>query len=121
MGPGGTISIPATSTIAEINSEIKKRVEDGTYNIGEHITPKQFSRLILKDDGTFLTESFLIEGRKIPLLDIRQECFTPKYLSICYVPKRLTLTHCLWRLLTHSYIILVSLMTRYVTVTKGNG
>ena len=29
-------------------------------------------RLSLNNDGTFLTESFFIEGRKIPLLDIRQ-------------------------------------------------
>jgi hypothetical protein len=72
MGPGGEISIPATSTIAEINSEIQKRIEDGTYNIGELITPKRFSRMILKDDGTFSTESFFIEGRKLPLLGIRQ-------------------------------------------------
>ena len=70
--PGGETSIPTSSTIAEINNEIKKRIENGTYNIGELITPKQFSRLTLNNDGTFLTESFSIEGRKIPLLDFCQ-------------------------------------------------
>ena len=72
-GPGGEITIPITASIAEINQEIKKRIEDGTYNIGELITPKEFSRLTLTKDGTFSTEPFFIEGRKIPLLDIRQK------------------------------------------------
>ena len=69
-GPGGEITIPKTASIVEINQEIKRRIEDGTYNIAKQITPKEFSRLTLTKHGTFLTESFLIDDCKIPLLAI---------------------------------------------------
>lgn len=49
-----------------------KKIKDGAYDIGELITPKEFSKLKLKDDGTFCTEIITIEGRKIPLMRIRQ-------------------------------------------------
>ena len=68
-GPGGEISMPTTK---EINDGIKKRIDDGTYNIGELITPKEFS-MTMKADGTFTRETFCILGRKIPLRDIRQK------------------------------------------------
>ena len=45
-GPGGKISIPTTSTIAELNNEIKIRIENGTYNIGELIAPKKFKTIV---------------------------------------------------------------------------
>ena len=54
------MTIPITASMAEINQEIKKWIEDGTCNI---IIPKEFSRLT---DGTLSTETFFIECHRIP-------------------------------------------------------
>ena len=56
-----------------LNDGIKKRIDDGAYNISELITPKEFSMMTMKADGPFTRETFCIQGRKIPLRDIRQK------------------------------------------------
>lgn len=65
--------MPLNASIKEINSQIKKKLEDGTYNIGELIAPMKFTKLKMKNDGTFCTETFTVEGRKIPLMTIRKQ------------------------------------------------
>ena len=75
-GPGGEISFPTTATIKEVNETIKQRVNDGIYSVGELIVPKQSSKVTLTQDGQFKTELFQVEGRKIPLHDIRKKLLT---------------------------------------------
>ena len=75
-GPGGEISFPTTATIKEVNESIKQRVNDGIYSVGELIVPKQYSKVTLTQYGQFKTELFQVEGRKIPLHDIRQKLLT---------------------------------------------
>lgn len=56
-----------------MNETIKQRVNDGIYSVGELIVPKLYSKVTLTQDGQLETELFQVEGRKIPLYDIRQK------------------------------------------------
>ena len=71
-GPGGEITLPTTATIKEVNEAIKQRVTGGFYTVDELIVPKQYSKVTLTQDGQLKTDFFHVEGRKIPLYDIRQ-------------------------------------------------
>ena len=79
-GPGGEISLP-TATIKEVNETIKQRVKDGSYSVSELIK-KQYSKVTLTQDGQFETDFFHVEGRKIPLHDIRQKLLTKQELGL---------------------------------------
>ena len=56
-------------TTRKMHTNLKRKVEDGTYNIGEPIVPRKF-RKISKTGEEFEVK---IMGRKIPLKEIRQE------------------------------------------------
>ena len=71
-GLGGEASIPTTPSIKQLNQAITERLEKGEYDLGELITPREFSKLKLTEDGQFSTEVVTVEGRKIPLNRMRQ-------------------------------------------------
>ena len=52
-----------------------KLVKEGVYLIGELIEPKTFLKIVLSPDGDISTETFVVEGRKIPLVDLRKRIF----------------------------------------------
>ena len=53
----------------EMRKLLRKRVADGTYNIGEPIVPKKFRKL--NSSGEY--KEITVMGRKVPLTQIRQE------------------------------------------------
>ena len=59
------VSMPCDPTNLNVKMEFQKKVDDGTYNIGEIIVPKTFQRLILKKNCKTEIENFEIGGRKM--------------------------------------------------------
>ena len=68
-GLGGEVSIPVNPAISEINDIISP---NGEYELGELITPREFKKIKLTSNG-FSTETEVIQGRKIPVMRIRQK------------------------------------------------
>ena len=66
------IAVPTIETTAEIKDKLQKKLEEGVYTVGEQIVPRTYEKLIFKD-GNIVKEQFIVEGRKQPLIDIREK------------------------------------------------
>ncbi len=62
--------MPRTRPYKYLKADLIKMVEDGTYLLGELMEPKTFTKIILKK-GEIVTKTFTVEGRRIPLDEIR--------------------------------------------------
>ena len=51
---------------------LRKDIEDGKYCLGEAIVPKEYKKMVIKN-SQFTEEIFTIDGRKIPLMEIRKK------------------------------------------------
>ena len=58
----------------EVNTSLKEKIENGEYHLGDLIVPQTFEKLSIKN-GKIKREDIKIEGRKIPLLEIRKTMF----------------------------------------------
>ena len=70
-GSGGEISFPCQDTVDHIKEKLRAKIEQGEYSLGEKIVPREYEKLILKE-GRLEMKTFVVEGRKIPLKDIRE-------------------------------------------------
>ena len=68
---GGEITLPTMETVDQIKEKLAQKIQNGTYTAGEKIVPREYEKLILKD-GKLEIKTFVVEGRKIPLQEIRQ-------------------------------------------------
>lgn len=50
----------------------KKKIRSGEINIGQLIVPKKYEKLVLNVDSEIEKIEFFVEGRKIPLDDVRE-------------------------------------------------
>ena len=61
----------------ETNDELKKtlrlKIQNGYYTVGEIIVPKEYEKLVIDKDGNVKRETFIVEGRKRPLDEIRMK------------------------------------------------
>ena len=71
QGSGGEISFPCQDTVDHIKEKLRAKIEQGEYSLGEKIVPREYEKLILKE-GRLEMKTFVVEGRKIPLKDIRE-------------------------------------------------
>ena len=69
---GGEITTPVPRTNAALRETLRAKIRAGEYRLGEIIAPKSYKKLMLQPDGTLKTEYFTVNGRKIPLLEIRK-------------------------------------------------
>ena len=69
---GGEITTPVRRTNAALRETKRAKIRAGEYRLGEIIAPKRYKKLMLQPDGTLKTEYFTVNGRKIPLLEIRK-------------------------------------------------
>ena len=69
---GGEIITPVPRTNAALQETLRAKIRAGEYRLGEIIAPKRYKKLMLQPDGTLKTEYFTVNGRKIPLLEIRK-------------------------------------------------
>ena len=65
------VSIPTEETNEEMKENLRKKIEDGTYNIGDMIVPQKYQRAVLNGDK-IEKEIVEISGRKINILDVRK-------------------------------------------------
>ena len=65
------VSIPTEETNAEMKENLRKKIEDGTYNIGDMIVPQKYQRTVL-NGGKIEKEIVEISGMKINILDVRK-------------------------------------------------
>ena len=68
---GGEIITPVPRTNAALQETLRAKIRAGEYRLGEIIAPKRYKKLMLQPDGTLKTEYFTVNGRKIPLFEIR--------------------------------------------------
>ena len=68
---GGEIITPVPRTNAALQETLRAKIRAGEYRLGEIIAPKSYKKLMLQPDGTLKTEYFTVNGRKIPLFEIR--------------------------------------------------
>ena len=70
--PGNEISVPTECTNSQLKINIKRKIENGDYTLGETIPTKKIKKYIVADGR--MTEKVLeTEGRKFPLLFIRKK------------------------------------------------
>ena len=65
------VSVPVEPTNEGILSQLKEKILDGTYNIGQLIVPQSYEKIVLINDK-LVQETTTTEGRKMDLLDIRK-------------------------------------------------
>lgn len=69
----GEISVPAEETNEKVKEKIKEKIRNGEINIGQLIVPKKYEKLILDDKNEIKKIEFFVEGRKMPLNEIREQ------------------------------------------------
>ena len=65
------ITLPIDESNEEVKKKLKQDIIDGKINIGELIVPQSYTKVTMVN-GEIKTEEISIEGRKIPLNDIRR-------------------------------------------------
>jgi len=71
-GKGGEISLPTSETNDSLKSKIKAKIMNGEICIGEIIVPKTYAKLVLTKNNEIQKVEFVVQGRKIPLDEIRK-------------------------------------------------
>ena len=71
-GKGGEISLPTPETNDSLKNTLKAKILNGDIHVGEMIVPKKYSKLVLSKDNEIQAEEFVVQGRKIPLDEIRK-------------------------------------------------
>lgn len=69
------ITLPVEDSTDRVKESLHEKIINKEYFIGELIIPLEFTKLALKDNKLF-TETIKIQGRKIPLYDIRKSSLT---------------------------------------------
>ena len=54
---------------------MRRHIEDGTYQLGELVEPQTYSKLVVMPDGRIEKKMFTLEGRRIPLEEIRHRIY----------------------------------------------
>ena len=57
--------------MAFVKDKLSEDIKDGKYTIGECIAPREYARFVL-ENGKMKKDTFVVEGRKIKLIDIRK-------------------------------------------------
>ena len=71
---GGTeVSIPSDITNAEVQKQLINKINEGVYSIGKRIVQQKFEKLVLKNGFTIEKVEIEVEGRKVPLWEIREK------------------------------------------------
>ena len=71
-GNGGEISVPSPECNESLKSTLKLKIANGDISVGEMIVPKRYRKLVLNKNNEVEAVEFVVEGRKIPLDEIRK-------------------------------------------------
>ena len=72
VGKNKSISIPVEETNDELMRQLKQKIALGTYQVGNLIVPQVFEKVAIRD-GRIVYEKVTIVGRRISLLEIKEE------------------------------------------------
>ena len=67
---GSEVTIPIEKSNETVKRKLKEQIDNARYNLGIPVIPQKFEKASVKDNE-IITEETVIEGRKIPLRDIR--------------------------------------------------
>ena len=70
--PGGEISVPCHKTAEQVKADWAEMIKSGRLTLGEPCAPYKLTKYTIVDGEVKKTE-MKVDGRKIPLLDIRQK------------------------------------------------
>ncbi len=59
----------------QLKAEKKKLIESGTLSIGEPCTPYKLTKTVVTNEGNIEIKEVAISGRKIPLIELRNNCY----------------------------------------------
>ena len=65
-------SVRCDESVMKAKERLQKDIEDRKYCLGEPIVPKEYEKMVIKNDKV-TEEIFTIYGRKIPLTKIRKK------------------------------------------------
>ena len=68
----GGYSVPCDESVMKAKERLQKDIEDGKYCLGEAIVPKEYKKMVIKNNQV-TEEIFTIYGRKIQLTKIRKK------------------------------------------------
>lgn len=71
-GKGGEISLPTAETNESLKKTLKAKIMKGEICVGEMIVPKKYAKLVLNKNNEIQAVEFTLQGRKIPLDEIRK-------------------------------------------------
>ena len=69
--PGSEVSIPSNPSIGAVDEEMGSMVSSGRFNLGEECAPYTITKYSLVD-GVMTPSKVKVEGRKVPLTELRQ-------------------------------------------------
>ncbi|CAH1250805.1 LGMN [Branchiostoma lanceolatum] len=73
LGGGTDITVPKKRTEKQISEQLRIMIRDGEVPIGEFVVPKKYKKYFLnRETNKIQTKIVTVEGRKQPLLHIRQ-------------------------------------------------
>ena len=65
--------MPMPETNDELKKTLRLKIQNGYYTVGEIIAPKEYEKLVIDKDGNVKRETFIVEGRRRPLDEIRMK------------------------------------------------
>ncbi|CAB4010365.1 Hypothetical predicted protein [Paramuricea clavata] len=71
-GQGGEITVATPQNIDKVKAEIRKKISSGEYTVGQQIAPRKYEKMALNENGEIVRSEFVVEGRKQPLVEIRE-------------------------------------------------
>ena len=71
--PGGEISSPCMPSIEVIKKERDELTAKGVLKLGEPVAPYSLTRFKTTNSGQLIKQTVTVEGRKIPMLDVRKQ------------------------------------------------
>ncbi|CAB3995643.1 Hypothetical predicted protein [Paramuricea clavata] len=71
-GQGGEITVATPQSIDSVKAELRGKILLGEYSVGQQIAPRKYEKMVLNDNGEIVKTEFVVEGRKQPLIEIRE-------------------------------------------------
>lgn len=69
----GNVPMPLEMNPKKLKKQVLQEIMDRNINIGKAIVPRKYKKYKLDKNGHVVNSEFVVEGRKVPLLEIRQK------------------------------------------------
>ena len=69
----GDLSVPTDISAKKVRLLLGKKTRLGEIEIGENIVEREYKKLVSNELGNVVTHTFLVNGRKHPLSNLRKK------------------------------------------------